>query len=99
MADSNPERILALAGLFQAAGLVQEVACKSTADQSAFNTSIHSIFKINADSVEEIYGGISGLKYGLEIIVKLFDKNNKKKGRQPWTAISDQRQHCHDAAT
>ena len=78
MADINSDRILALAGIFQAAGLVQEVACKNTVEQSAFNTSIHSVFKINADSVEEIYGGTSGLKYGLDMIARLFNKNNKK---------------------
>ncbi|MDH5190820.1 MAG: high frequency lysogenization protein HflD [Gammaproteobacteria bacterium] len=78
MIDINPNKVFALAGIFQAAGLVQEVACKNTVDQQAFNTSIHSIFKINADSVEDIYGDISGLKYGLEMIARLFDKKNKQ---------------------
>ena len=71
------ERVLALAGIIQVAGLVQKIARTSRFDQDAFQASIHSIFKINASTVEDVYGGVEHLQYGLELLSKLFGKNKK----------------------
>ena len=57
---------IALAGIAQVAVLVQQLATKGAADQQAMEASIGSIMKIDSDGVEEIYGGLSGLKLGLE---------------------------------
>ncbi|MGZ8189622.1 MAG: high frequency lysogenization protein HflD [Methylococcaceae bacterium] len=57
---------IALAGIAQAAALVQQLATKGTADEAALKTSIASILKIDSDSVIDIYGGLDGLKLGLE---------------------------------
>ncbi|MDD1614376.1 MAG: high frequency lysogenization protein HflD [Methylococcaceae bacterium] len=57
---------IALAGIAQAAALVQQLATKGTADQTAMETSIASVLKIDSDSVLDIYGGsVAGLKLGL----------------------------------
>jgi high frequency lysogenization protein len=57
---------IALAGIAQAAALVQQLATKGTADPTAMETSIASVLKIDSDSVLDIYGGsLSGLKLGL----------------------------------
>jgi high frequency lysogenization protein len=57
---------IALAGIAQAAALVQQLATKGSADEAALQTSIASILKIDSDSVVDIYGGLDGLKLGLE---------------------------------
>jgi high frequency lysogenization protein len=57
---------IALAGIAQAAALVQQLATKGSADAVALDASIASILKIDSDSVLDIYGGLSGLKLGLE---------------------------------
>lgn len=57
---------LALAGIAQAAALVQQLASKGTADSVAFETSIASVLKIDSDSVIDIYGSLEGLKLGLK---------------------------------
>ena len=56
---------IALAGIAQAAALVQQLATKGTADPVAFGASIASILKIDSDSVIDVYGSLAGLKLGL----------------------------------
>lgn len=57
---------IALAGIAQAAALVQQMATTGTADTVAMETSIGSILKIDSDSVIDVYGGsLAGLKLGL----------------------------------
>ncbi|MEF3076255.1 MULTISPECIES: high frequency lysogenization protein HflD [unclassified Methylobacter] len=57
---------IALAGIAQAAALVQQLATTGTADAAAMEASITSILKIDSDSVSDVYGGLSGVKLGLE---------------------------------
>jgi high frequency lysogenization protein len=72
------QEAIALAGLFQAAAIVEEIAKKGTFPEDNFVTSIGSIFKLNPDSVEEIYGGqvnyIPGLSLGFSQLIQVFDK-------------------------
>jgi high frequency lysogenization protein len=56
---------IALAGIAQATALVQQLATTGKADQDAMRASIGSILKIDADSVEDVFGGLSGVKLGL----------------------------------
>ncbi len=57
---------IALAGIAQAAALVQQLATTGTADAAAMEASIASILKIDSGSVSDVYGGLSGVKLGLE---------------------------------
>jgi high frequency lysogenization protein len=57
---------IALAGIAQAAALVQQLATTGKADQDAMHATIGSILKIDADSVADVFGGLSGVKTGLE---------------------------------
>lgn len=57
---------IALAGIAQVAVLVQQIATTGSCDEEAMTASIGSVLKINSDSVEDIYGGLSGLKLGFE---------------------------------
>lgn len=57
---------MALAGISQAAALVQQLATTGTADHQALQASIGSILKIDSDSVANIYGGLKGIQLGLQ---------------------------------
>lgn len=64
---------MALAGIFQAAKLVDDVAFRGNADHTALRASIGSIFATDAHDVPEVYDGVRGLKRGLRIVRRIFD--------------------------
>lgn len=64
------EHALALAGLFQAVSLVQQVARHGRVDPQPFEASIASIFRIDSDSTEAVYGGPGFLNLGLEVLCR-----------------------------
>ncbi len=77
MNNRNRDRVLALAGVFQAARLVQQLAREGRPDKNAFAASINSILMIDAGSTEEVYGGVAGAHVGLQILhEKLPDGND-----------------------
>jgi high frequency lysogenization protein len=57
---------IALAGIAQAAALVEQLATTGKADAIALEASTGSILKIDSDSVLDIYGSLASLKLGLE---------------------------------
>jgi high frequency lysogenization protein len=57
---------LALAGVAQAVALVQQLATTGTADSKALEASIASLFISDEQGVAHVYGGLSGLKLGIE---------------------------------
>jgi len=61
-------RTLALAGIFQAAALVQQLARQGRVDPEPFVHSINSLLVIDADKTEDIYGDVSGVKLGLTLL-------------------------------
>jgi len=65
---SIENRTLALAGMFQSAELVRQVSRQGLFDQTPFEASIFSLLTIDAESVEEVYGGIDGIKIGLKVL-------------------------------
>jgi len=68
MSVSHTQRTLALAGLFQTARLVQQLAREGRSDAQAFAASIQSVLAIDAPSTEAVYGGVAGLRTGLELL-------------------------------
>lgn len=63
-------QVIALAGIAQAAALVQQLATTGKADEKALETSIGSVLKTDSDSILEIYGGdLANLKLGLNQLV------------------------------
>ncbi len=57
---------IALAGIAQAAALVQQLASTGSADAAALEASIASLFISDENGVEAVYGGLSGLKLGIK---------------------------------
>lgn len=68
MNSSFTDRTLALAGLFQAARLVQQLAREGRTDNSAFVACIQALTKIDAPSTEAVYGGAQGVALGLDLL-------------------------------
>ena len=61
-------RTLALAGVFQAAALVQQLAHHGRADETALTASINSVLAIDAPSAEAVYGDARGVTLGLRCL-------------------------------
>lgn len=57
---------IALAGIAQAAALVQQLATTGAANSTAFEASIRSLFTSDEHGVANVFGGLSGLKLGIE---------------------------------
>ncbi|MBL6987302.1 MAG: high frequency lysogenization protein HflD [Methylobacter sp.] len=56
---------IALAGISQAAALVQQLATTGTADSTALEASISSLFVSDEQGAENVYGGLAGLNLGI----------------------------------
>ena len=63
------DRLLALAGIFQTAYLVDQIARTGMAENDAIETSIHSIFQTDAESIEKVFKDRQQLKTGLKCLV------------------------------
>jgi Uncharacterized protein involved in purine metabolism len=68
MNRSPRDRVLALAGIYQAAHLVQQVAKQGVASDPAVETLIRSVFKTDPSSVEDVYGSVQGVATGLRVL-------------------------------
>ncbi|HET9048905.1 MAG TPA: high frequency lysogenization protein HflD [Chiayiivirga sp.] len=63
-------RVLALAGVMQGLGLARECARDGTANEADLSASLASVFRIDADSVEAVYGSAGLMRPGLELLVR-----------------------------
>ena len=66
------ERMLALAGLVQALQQVRRIADTGQADTAVIGTALDSVFRIDADSPSDVYGGASAVRPGLLILRDYF---------------------------
>ena len=71
-------RVIALAGLFQALALVRALATRGGCDASAARHSIVSVFRIDADTPADVFGGIGNLRQGLETLVAQLGESGKR---------------------
>ena len=62
------QQVMALAGVIQAAWLVDQIARTGEAEPAAFNASLLSLFSFDPDSTEAVYGGLANLRPGLEVL-------------------------------
>jgi len=73
MKDKN----LALAGVFQASELVRQAAWHGTWSGYAATACLGSLFKLEADSTAEIYGGREHMKLGVETMLAVLQGENR----------------------
>jgi high frequency lysogenization protein len=70
------DQTLALAGVFQCAAMVQQLARTGSVPQQYYSASIKSIFNLDPKSVEDVYKGIGNLSLGIDVLYKVM-KNNE----------------------
>ncbi len=75
---SDRDRCIALAGMFQAANLVHDIAYTGRYNEESANASIHSLFQIDAENVPAVYGGLDGIAAGLNQIIVQFTSKKKR---------------------
>lgn len=69
MKYTDRDRAIALAGMFQAANLVHQVAYTGMTDQESMETCISSLFRINVDTPEEVFGAAGKLNLGYKTLL------------------------------
>lgn len=69
---------IAFAGMLQVGELVRQTATSGTCSQQAARASLDSVFMMQAESTEAIYGGLSGVRLGLRVLVELFSARNNQ---------------------
>lgn len=82
MKSSFYKQTIALAGILQAAELVEQLANTGNADQDSFATSLGSILKTNPGTIEEVYNGqvnfMPGLELGFSALREVLEQKNKQ---------------------
>ncbi len=73
----NEERVLALAGVFQATTLAQQLANDGRCDDTAMASSLGSVFRIDAPSAAAVFGGVGGVQLGLRTLVSQLDGDTR----------------------
>jgi high frequency lysogenization protein len=71
------DRVLALAGLIQALKQVRRIADTGQAEAAILTTALDSVFRIDAESPEAVYGHVDALRPGLRLLREYFRNENK----------------------
>lgn len=79
MITPQQEKVLALAGVFQAAQLVDDLSRTGHVEESELNTAVYSLTQLQADSTEAVFGQIRHLRLGLNSMIRYLEKNNADK--------------------
>ena len=64
------DKTLALAGIFQSAALVHQLASKGTLDLHDFSTCVSSTLELNPLSTQSVYGKVANLHTGLHTLMQ-----------------------------
>ncbi len=73
----NEERVLALAGLYQATILARQLANEGRCDEAAMEASVASVFRIDAPSVVGVYGSVASMRLGLRTLIHQLDEGDR----------------------
>jgi high frequency lysogenization protein len=68
MQKTSRNQAIALAGLAQATDLVRQIAVNGSIDANAMEAMVTSVLKLESESIEDIYGGLSGIQPGLRVL-------------------------------
>lgn len=72
------DKTLALAGLFQAASLVQDIATTGHADSHDMEVCLKSLIELDPDDLNNIYGNPANLATGLQLIISQLGADDSK---------------------
>lgn len=73
------EQILALAGVFQAASLVHQIAHRGTCPEDAMAATVNSLFVTDPENTLDVFGDLYGLREGLSVMGGVLDRQNGAK--------------------
>jgi high frequency lysogenization protein len=79
---------IALAGIAQAAHLVQQLATTGKADKAAIQASLSSVLAIDVENPVDIYGGLAGIQVGLKELQAQLSSNKMTNPEQARYAAS-----------
>lgn len=86
MSRQHDEQTVALAGMFQAASLVDQIAHRGMVPQNSYEACIASLFVTDPKLTEDVYGGVSEVPYslslGLRHLQDMVDKNESAQNKQ-----------------
>lgn len=71
-------RVIALAGVMQACRLVHEIAANGRTSQAGVESSLASVFRIDAESPAAVFGGVGGVRVGLEALLGQFEGERRE---------------------
>lgn len=69
MQANNRNRTLALAALFQSVEGVNQIASSGQVNNELLTQAVNSLLMDNPSEIEDLYGGVAGLKTGLEVLL------------------------------
>jgi high frequency lysogenization protein len=70
MTHNKYDQTLALAGVYQSASLVKQIANKGVANSAHIESSLETLFRFDAATVEEVFGSEAGVTHGVKILYK-----------------------------
>jgi high frequency lysogenization protein len=70
MKQTDANKTLALAGIFQAAHLINQVAFNGDLSENAYHSSLQSIFSVNPADVPSVFNGLTGVRVGLAYVIR-----------------------------
>lgn len=85
--NTSDERVLALAGLVQALQQVRRIADTGQADAAVLATALDSVFRIDADSPSDVYGGESAVRPGL-LLLRGYFRNEARDALLPRLSLA-----------
>lgn len=80
MSRTLSERVLALAGVVQALAQVRRIAETGQSDAAAVQTMLDSVFRIDAETPQAVYGNARDLAPGLRLLRDYFNKETVDDG-------------------
>lgn len=73
------EKTMALAGVFQTAALVNQIASKGTIDEVDLATCVHSTLQIDPITTEAVFGTVKNIRLGLATLIEqIADKSSER---------------------
>lgn len=80
--------VIALAGVFQACQLVRQAATAGRYDEADAAASLASVFRFDADSAADVFGGVGKLRSGLRALLAQLDSDEQRDLQLTELAIS-----------
>lgn len=75
--DLIEDRVFALAGVLQALAQVRRIADTGQSEGAPVQTALDSVFRVDVDTAEEVYGSADALRGGLRLLRDYLSSDNK----------------------